>query len=138
LARTRAPSRKTKPSGDEAGLWDSPRALTMIADCILLIAAAALGYALVITFTRMPVMPLNTVLIKSAPTNVTTAQIEDAARRSITGNFLTTDVDVVRAPCFEQGALGAPRHRAPDLAEPSGRVDRRASPARSVGRTAGC
>jgi cell division protein FtsQ len=97
LARTRAPSRKTKPSGDEAGLWDSPRALTMIADCILLIAAAALGYALVITFTRMPVMPLNTVLIKSAPTNVTTAQIEDAARRSITGNFLTTDVEHARA-----------------------------------------
>ena len=68
----------------------------MIADCILLLAAAALGYALVIAFTRMPVMPLNTVLIKSAPTNVTTAQIEDAARRAITGNFLTTDVEHAR------------------------------------------
>lgn len=89
-ARNKAPQRR------EDGLWDSPRALNMIADAILLLASAAIGYALVILFTRMPVLPLQAITLTHAPANLSSAQIEDAARRAVTGSFLTTDIERAR------------------------------------------
>lgn len=91
-ARDKSPQRR-----DEGGLWDSPRALTMIADVILLMASAAIGYALVLLFTRMPVLPLQSITLTRAPAHLTSAQIEDAARRAVTGSFLTTDIDRARS-----------------------------------------
>jgi cell division protein FtsQ len=93
-AKSRKPATQRR---DEGGLWDSPRALTMIADIILLLASAALGYALVLLVTRMPVLPLHSITLTHSPEHVTTAQIEDAARRAVTGSFLTTDIDQARA-----------------------------------------
>ena len=90
-ARNKATQRR-----EDGGLWDSPRALTMIADVILLLASAAIGYALVIMVTRMPVLPLQSVTLTRAPANVSAAQIEDAARRAVTGSFLTTDIERAR------------------------------------------
>ena len=90
-ARNKAAQRR-----DDGGLWDSPRALTMIADVILLLASATIGYALVIMVTRMPVLPLQSVTLTRAPANVSAAQIEDAARRAVTGSFLTTDIERAR------------------------------------------
>lgn len=102
----RTPSRKNAAQrrniGDGGGgLWDSPRALTMIADVILLLAGAALGYALVLVVTRMPVLPLQTITLARPPAHLTTAQIEDAARRAVNGTFLTTDIDRARS-VFEE------------------------------------
>lgn len=91
-SRTKEPGRR-----EEGGLWDSPRALTMIADVILLIAGATAGYALVLLFARMPVLPLHSVSLTRAPANLTAAQVEDAARRAVDGSFLTTDIEHARA-----------------------------------------
>ncbi len=97
------PSKRNKPGrrGDDAGLWHSPRALTMIADSILLLAIVALGYAAVLMLMRMPLLPLQAVSLQRAPAHVSTAQIEDAARRAVTGNFLTTDIKRAKV-VFEQ------------------------------------
>lgn len=97
MAKSTPARGKSAQRRDEGGLWDSPRALTMIADVILLLASAAIGYALVILFSRMPVLPLQSVVLTRAPDHLTGAQIEDAARRAVTGSFLTTDIDRARS-----------------------------------------
>ncbi|HEY9193903.1 MAG TPA: cell division protein FtsQ/DivIB [Methyloversatilis sp.] len=96
MAKKAAKRKPARLTPEDRGLWDSPRALTMIADVILLLASTALGYALVIVVTRMPVLPLQAVTLTHAPAHLSTAQIEDAARRAVTGNFLTTDIDRAR------------------------------------------
>lgn len=101
MARRAPARRKPGAPADEGGLWDSPRALTMIADCILLLAGAALIYALVLGVTRLPLLPLQAVTLDRAPAHLTSAQIEDAARRAVNGNFLTTDIERARE-VFEQ------------------------------------
>jgi cell division protein FtsQ len=42
------------------------------------------------------VLPLQSVTLTRAPANVSAAQIEDAARRAVTGSFLTTDIERAR------------------------------------------
>lgn len=101
MARQTPTRRKPAAQTDEGGLWDSPRALTMIADSILLLAGAALAYALVLAVTRLPLLPLQAITLDHAPAHLTAAQIEDAARRAVNGNFLTTDIERARS-VFEQ------------------------------------
>jgi cell division protein FtsQ len=73
----------------------------MIADIILLLAGAALIYALALAITRLPLFPLQAITLSQAPARLTTAQVEDAARRAVNGNFLTTDIERTRE-VFEQ------------------------------------
>ena len=101
MAKSASPRRKVAQRAEDGGLWDSPRALTMIADSLLLLAGAALAWALVLAFSRLPLLPLRAVTLDQAPAHITTAQIEDAARRAVTGSFLTTDIEHARE-VFEQ------------------------------------
>lgn len=97
MARKPAARKASAQRREDGGLWDSPRALTLIADAILLLASVAIGYAAVVFVTRMPVMPLQAVTLTRAPANLSSAQIEDAARRAVNGSFLTTDIERARS-----------------------------------------
>jgi len=82
-------------------LWDRPQALTAIADMLLLFAGVALCYAALLFALRMPVFPLRQVVVAGELQHVNPAQLEFAARRSLTGNFFTVDLARVRTE-FEQ------------------------------------
>lgn len=87
--------------GSGNGLWDRPQLLNLIADTLMVVGAAGLGYAAVASVSRLPVYPLREVVVTTPLAQVTTAQLEYAARSSLRGNFFTVDLDDVRG-AFEK------------------------------------
>jgi cell division protein FtsQ len=83
------------------GLWDRPQLLNLIADVLLVIGATGLGYAAVTGFSRLPAFPLREVVVSTPLAQVTTAQLESAARSSLHGNFFTVNIEEVRG-AFEK------------------------------------
>ncbi|MDY0011804.1 MAG: cell division protein FtsQ/DivIB [Rhodocyclaceae bacterium] len=83
------------------GLWHRPRLLNLMADLLLLWGAGGLGYALVAWLLARQVFPVQDVILLTPPAQVTTEQLEYAARSSIRGNFFTVDLDDVRG-AFEK------------------------------------
>jgi cell division protein FtsQ len=77
-------------------LWDRPSVLNLFADLLMLVAAIAFGYALVVWFLNRPFFPVREVLVLSPPAQVTTAQIEFAARSAVRGNFFSVNLETVR------------------------------------------
>lgn len=71
--------------------------MNLIADVLMLAGAAGLGYALVAWLLARQVFPVRDVILMTPPAQVTTAQLEYAARSSLRGNFFTVDLDEVRA-----------------------------------------
>jgi cell division protein FtsQ len=82
---------------DAVGVWHRPALLNLVADVLMLFAAVGLGYALVVWFLSRPLFPLREVVVLTPPAQVTTAQLEYAARSAIRGNFFSVDLDAVRA-----------------------------------------
>jgi cell division protein FtsQ len=83
------------------GFWDRPPLLNLTADLLLLFAVLTLAYALVTAAVRLPFFPLKQVVVVSALEQVTSIQIEYAAKSSLSGNFFTVDPDSVRS-AFEK------------------------------------
>jgi cell division protein FtsQ len=83
-----------QPSTD--GFWDRPQLLNLVADLLLLFGGVALGYAIIVSATRLPFFPLRQVVVTNALEQVTPTQIEDASRSSLAGNFFTVNLDDVR------------------------------------------
>ena len=83
------------------GLWDRPQLLNLIADTLLVVGAAGLGYAAVTGLSRLPAFPLREVVVTTPLAQVTTAQLEYAARSSLRGNFFTVNLEEVRG-AFEK------------------------------------
>jgi cell division protein FtsQ len=75
--------------------------MNLIADLLFLAAVLALGYAAVLAVARLPFFPLREVVVSGALREVTPTQIEYAARNAVAGNFLTVNLDAVRA-AFEK------------------------------------
>ncbi|MCA0186813.1 MAG: cell division protein FtsQ/DivIB [Proteobacteria bacterium] len=94
------PARPVRDGGGN-GLWDRPQLLNLISDALLVFGAAGLGYAAVAAISRLPVYPLKEVVVTTPLAQVTTAQLEYAARSSMRGNFFTVDLDDVRS-AFEK------------------------------------
>lgn len=67
------------------------------ADILFLAAGVALTCAVALLLARLPVFPLRDVVVVTPLERVTQAQIEYAARSSMTGNFFTVDLGAVRA-----------------------------------------
>lgn len=88
--RTRASAREGK------GVWHRPALLNLVSDVLMLFAAVVLGYALVVWFLSRPLFPLREVVVLTPPAQVTTEQLEYAARTAIRGNFFSVDLDEVR------------------------------------------
>ena len=108
MADHRARAERIRAAKDEGrasvrgdGVWYRPAFLDLISDLLLLGAAVAFGYALVLWFMTRPLFPLRAVTVLSPPAQVTTAQIEFAARSAIRGNFFLVDLENVRA-AFEK------------------------------------
>lgn len=81
---------------DDHGVWDRPALLDLVSDLLLLFAAVAAAYALGVWFVTRPLFPLREVIVLTPPAQVTTAQLEYAARSAIRGNFFTVDLEGVR------------------------------------------
>ncbi|NTV11857.1 MAG: cell division protein FtsQ/DivIB [Zoogloea sp.] len=97
-----APSRKQVRAAREGnGLWDRPQLLNLIADLLILVGTAGLGYAAVAGLSGLPTFPLREVVVTTPLGQVTNAQLEYAARSSIRGNFFTVNLDQVRS-AFEK------------------------------------
>ena len=79
---------------DQRGLAIGPDRRTALRQGPLLLVAL-----LVLGVTRLSLLPLQAVTLDRAPAHLTTAQIEDAARRAVNGNFLTTDIERARVAC---------------------------------------
>lgn len=88
----RAPSR----AREREGLWHKPGLLNLVSDLLMLFAAVALGYALVVWFMSRPLFPLREVVVLTPPAQVTSSQLEYAARTAIRGNFFSVDLEAVR------------------------------------------
>lgn len=78
------------------GLWDRPQLLNAIADVLLVLGSAGLAYAFVLAALRLPIFPLREVVVLTRLNQVTGAQIDYAARSSLTGNFFTVNLEQVR------------------------------------------
>jgi len=95
LKASRQARAAARPSGD--GFWDRPQLVNLVADLLLLAGGAALVYALALATTRLPFFPLREVVVANALDRVTPGEIASAARRSLSGNFFTVNLDSVRA-----------------------------------------
>lgn len=62
----------------------------------MLLSAAVLAYAALVSALRLPFFPLKQLAVFSTLDHVTPAQLESAARSSLAGNFFTVNLDRVR------------------------------------------
>lgn len=92
MARRRTPS----APAEAAGFWDRPVLMDLVADVLMVLAVVALAWAGATLLQRLPVFPLRQILVTSPLTQVTPAQVEQAARVALVGNFFTVDLDQVR------------------------------------------
>jgi len=90
------PGIRRAPSREREGLWHKPGLLNLVSDLLMLFAAVALGYALVVWFMSRPLFPLREVVVLTPPAHVTSSQLEYAARTAIRGNFFSVDLEAVR------------------------------------------
>jgi cell division protein FtsQ len=81
---------------DSGGFWDRPYMMHLLADWLMLGATFALCYAAVLWLARLPLYPLRDLVVAAPLNQVAPAQVEYAARRAVTGNFFTVDLDRVR------------------------------------------
>lgn len=79
-----------------AGLWHRPELMDMAADVMIMGATLALAYAAVLWAVRLPFFPLREVVVVARPSQLSVEQIEYTARRSVSGNFFTVDLDATR------------------------------------------
>lgn len=92
---------RRKAKEQNGGFWDRPRMMNLVADLLLFLATVAFGYIGVAVVLRLPFFPLREVVVVSPLVQVTSAQIEYAARSSFSGNFFTVNLDRVRT-AFEK------------------------------------
>lgn len=93
----------TTRRGAEAarGFWHRPEWMNPVADGLLLGASVALGYAAMKLALAMPLFGFREVVVLSPLSQVTTAQLEFAARSGLRGNFFSVNLDEARA-AFEK------------------------------------
>lgn len=82
---------------EAAGFWDRPVLINLVADLLIVFGVAVLAWAASLAIQRLPVFPLREVVVMTPIRQVTPAQIDQAARVALVGNFFTVDLDGVRA-----------------------------------------
>ncbi|HZV54666.1 MAG TPA: cell division protein FtsQ/DivIB [Rhodocyclaceae bacterium] len=85
----------------EDGFWDRPVLMNLVADLLIVLAIAGLAWAGTVVLQRLPFFPLRQVVVNGQVDQVTRAQIEQATRATLVGNFFTIELDEVRA-AFEK------------------------------------
>ncbi len=90
-----------KRSNEQAGFWDRPQLMNLIADLLFFAASLALGYAATLAVARLPVFPLRELVVTGSLQEVTPTQVEYAASNAVAGNFFTVNLEAVRT-AFEK------------------------------------
>ncbi|CAG4884118.1 Cell division protein FtsQ [Georgfuchsia toluolica] len=96
-ANSKPSKRGKKPQAAADTFWDRPPLMNLLADVLLIFALTALAYAALVGVQRLPVFPLRQLVVASNVRQVTSMQIEYAARSSVAGNFFTVNLGTVRA-----------------------------------------
>lgn len=81
---------------EPGGLWHQPVLMNLLADLLIVLAVAALAWSALTALQRLPVFPLRELVLTSAPRQLSTDQLEHAARSAVVGNFFTVDLDAAR------------------------------------------
>jgi cell division protein FtsQ len=103
MAKLRGQSKgntRTEP-GSAEGFWDRPMLINLLADVLLLAGGVLLAWAGVVALQRMPVFPLNQLVVTAPLDQVSRAQVEHTARSALAGNFFTVNLDAAQA-AFER------------------------------------
>jgi len=102
LAKVSKSAKSAKKSQQPTdGFWDRPPLMNLIADFLFLFGIATLLYAALLGAQRLPLFPLRQLVVAGQLQQVTSMQIEYAARNAVSGNFFTINLDAVRA-AFEK------------------------------------
>lgn len=88
-------------AGDGDGFWDRPALMNAAADLLLLAAAILLAWAGVLAVQRLPLLPLNRLVVAAPLDQVSRLQVEHTARTVLAGNFLTVNLESAQA-AFER------------------------------------
>ena len=99
--KRRVPDGRNRKTGDAEGLWDRPQLLNLAADVLFVFGIAVLAWAAMSGVQRLPFYPLRELSVVGAVERVSRAQIEHAARTSLSGNLLSIDLDAARV-AFEK------------------------------------
>lgn len=91
-AAKRGANPRRQAEGGDAGFWNRPALMNLVADVVYLGAGLVLVLAGAAALQRLPVLPLRTLVVTTPLEHVTRAQIEQAASTALTGNFLTIDL----------------------------------------------
>jgi cell division protein FtsQ len=78
-------------------MWNRPNLLNAIADALYLIAGSAILAVCAVGVMRVSAAPVRQVELKTSLAHVQAAEVEDALDGILGGNFLTLNLDVVRA-----------------------------------------
>jgi cell division protein FtsQ len=97
--RANKPTKPSKPATD--GFWQQPALMNLVADVLIIGSSAAFAWTAVIALQRLPFYPLREVQVVNELNQVQRAQIENAARNVVSGNFFTVNIDGARA-AFEK------------------------------------
>ncbi len=96
MARAKT-KRNQAPEPATDGFWDRPALINLVADILLVLAVTGLTWAASSVLQRLPVFQLHQVVVDGRIEQVTLAQLEQATRIALTGNFFTIDLDGARA-----------------------------------------
>ena len=99
IAKTRGNTRTETGSGD--GFWDRPMLINLLADLLFLAGGGLLAWAGAMALQRLPVFPLNQLVVATPLDQVSRAQIENTARNALAGNFFTVNLETAQA-AFER------------------------------------
>lgn len=89
------PAKKPQAAGD--GFWERPPLMNLLADALLVFSLAALSYAALAGVQRLPLFPLQQLVVVGSVKQVTPMQVEYVVHSSVSGNFFTINLDAVRA-----------------------------------------
>ncbi|MBI5861608.1 MAG: FtsQ-type POTRA domain-containing protein [Rhodocyclales bacterium] len=92
---------KNGAGADGQGIWSQPALLNLLADLLFFLAVMMLAWEGTQVLQRLPVAPLKQLIVTAPVEQVSPAQIEQAARTAIAGNFFTVDLEQARV-AFER------------------------------------
>jgi cell division protein FtsQ len=99
VAKLLAGQKNTRVKAQAAGnaFWDSAPLVNLLADVLFFAGGILLVWAGVLVLQRLPVFPLRQMIVMEPLRQVSRAQIDQAARAAVAGNFFTVDLAAAQA-----------------------------------------
>ncbi len=90
-----------KQQTEAEGFWDKPVMMNLVSDLLIVFGVATLAWSAMLALQRLPLQPLRQVVVTTPIDQISRAQIEHAARSTLTGNFFTVNLEQARV-AFEK------------------------------------